>query len=98
MKKTMFQFLYIWQGITNLYKLDKSYCAKAEKVCSILYTSKSSQSSAEGADVIDVSSSVYGVNHSNTIQGPPDKSCHFNTKKVNYIGLYRTKVMCSVFY
>ena len=28
MQKTMFQFLYIRQGLINLYKLDKSYYAK----------------------------------------------------------------------
>ena len=96
MKKTMFQFLYIWHGLT--FTNWTNHTVLKQKVCITLYTSKSSQSRAEAADVTDISSSVYGANHSNTIQGPPDKSCHFNMKKVNYIGLYRTKVMCSVFY
>ena len=42
------------QGLINLYKLDKSYCAKhiaAEKGCSISYTSRSSQSRAGAAEV-----------------------------------------------
>ena len=45
----------IRQGLVNLYKLDKSYCAKynaAEKGCSISYRSRSSHSRVEAAEVI----------------------------------------------
>ena len=55
----------IRQGLINLYKLDKSYCAKhiaAEKGCSISYTSRTSQSRAEKQLKLDISSSIYKVN------------------------------------
>ena len=72
----------IRQGLINLYKLDKSYCAKhiaAEKGCSISYTSRSSQSRAEAAEVRRKQQRLQSEPDTNALQGPPDKSCHFKS-------------------
>jgi len=81
----VYQFLYIMQGLVNLYKLDKSYCAQhiaAEKGCSISYRSRNSHSRAEAAEVRRKKGHkkiMQGERDKDAVQGPPDKSSHFKS-------------------
>ena len=72
----------IRQGLINIYKLDKSYCAKhiaAENRCSISYSSRSSDSRATAAEVRRKQRRMQGMPDKQAVQGPPDKSCHFKS-------------------
>jgi len=87
MQKMVYQFQYIRQGLVNLYKLDKSYCAQhiaAEKGCSITYRSRSSHSRAEAAEVRHKKGNMQGERDEDAVQGPPDKSSHFKSTPKRY--------------